>query len=189
MNNDNSHRLVAKVNQVTKLFDTFGLEVPKETYERYAKLLDGINTQRENYDEIIQGIFPERSLGIVVEKDIPIFSYCEHHILPWFGQVHIGYVTQGRVLGISKFTRVVNFYSSGLTIQERVTNDIAEFFLKNRWSSVMVMVEAIHTCKVARGVQNPFSRSITIEARGVFKTDTGPRLEFFDSINTAKRST
>ena len=119
---------------------------------------------------------------MIIEKDIPIFSYCEHHILPWFGQVHIGYIAHKLVLGISKFTRIVNYYSSGITIQEDVTQSITDFFITNVGPDVIVIIEAIHTCKVARGVENPFSRSLTVDARGLFRKDYGPRLEFFQSI-------
>ena len=77
---------------------------------------------------------------------------------------------------------MVNYYSSGITIQEDVTKYIADYFVANVSEDVIVIVEAIHTCKVARGVENPFSRSLTIDARGLFRTQEGPRLEFFQSI-------
>lgn len=186
---DTDHRMVGKIDRVDKLLKSFGLEVPDKTAERYTKLLMGITQERESVAEIKGGIFEEKGINeLVVEKDIPIFSYCEHHILPWFGQVNIGYIAKDKVLGISKFTRIVNLYSAGVTIQERVTNDIAQFFVNNVSADVMVMVEAIHTCKVARGVQNPFSRSITIVNEGVFRDGVGPRMEFFESILSSRRS-
>ena len=158
------------------------LEIPAETAERYTKLLLGIPLDKENWDDISRGIFKSNYDGMIIEKDIPIFSYCEHHILPWFGQVHIGYIARKAVLGISKFTRIVSYYSSGLTIQEEVTKSIVDFFVTNISPNTIVIIEAIHTCKVARGVENPFSRSLTIDARGLFRDQEGPRLEFFQSI-------
>lgn len=182
-------RMVGKISKVKKLFKSFNLDLSPETAERYTKVLIGLTQEKENLEDITRGIFIEEYEGMVVEKDIPIFSYCEHHVLPWLGQVHIGYISHDRVLGISKFTRIVNLYSAGCTLQERVTAEIATFFVRNVSKDVIIMIEAIHTCKVARGVQNPFSRSITIDARGLFVEATGPRLEFFDSINSTKRST
>ena len=185
---DFDHKLIGKINKVSSLFRSFGLEIPPETAERYVRVLISITQERENVEDIKRGIFTEAYEGMIVEKDIPMFSYCEHHVLPWFGQAHIGYIAHNRVLGISKFTRIVNLYSSGCTLQERVTHDIAGFFEASVSRDVIILIEAIHTCKVARGVQNPFSRSITIDARGLFRTDTGPRMEFFDSISSTKRN-
>lgn len=167
---------------VERLLDMIGLEVPPETIERYSKVLLGIVEPKENFNKIIKGIFPEDFDGMIVEKDIPIFSYCEHHILPWFGVCHIGYISEGKVLGLSKFTRIVNYFSSGLTLQERVTNEIANFFEDFVSEDVIVKIEALHTCKVARGIMNPFSKSVTIEARNKFRTNEGTRMEFFNSI-------
>ena len=177
-----NHRLLTRISKTKKFLKEMNLEIPKETAERYTKLLLGIPLDKESWDDISRGIFKSDYDGMIIEKDIPVFSYCEHHILPWFGQVHIGYIAHKKVLGISKFTRIVNYYSSGLTIQEDVTKFVADFFVTNISPNTIVIIEAIHTCKVARGVENPFSRSLTIDARGLFREKEGPRLEFFQSI-------
>ncbi len=182
-------RMVGKISKVKKLFKSFNLDLSPETAERYTKVLIGLTQEKENLEDITRGIFEEEYEGMVVEKDIPVYSYCEYHVLPWLGQVHIGYIAHNQVLGLSKFTRIVNLYSAGCTLQEQVTSEIATFFTRYISKDVIIMIEALHTCKVARGVQNPFARSITIDARGLFMEATGPRLEFFNSINSTKRST
>lgn len=169
--------------RVSDLFNSLDIEIPPETITRYVSVLELIaEGSRENIDDITKGIFPEDYKGVIIEKQIPIFSYCEHHVLPWFGVAHIGYLSEDRVLGLSKFTRIVNHFSAGLTLQERVTSSIANFVEEHVSLNVIVSIEALHTCKVARGVQNPFSRSITIDARGVFIDNQGPRSEFLESI-------
>ena len=180
---EDTHKILTKISKTKKFLKEMNLEVPPKTADRYTRLLLSIPLDKENWDDIAKGIFKSDYNGMVIEKDIPIFSYCEHHILPWFGQVHIGYIAHKSVLGISKFTRVVNYYSSGLTIQEDVTKFIADFFVANISPDAIVIIEAIHTCKVARGVENPFSRSLTIDARGLFREQEGPRLEFFQSMS------
>lgn len=171
--------------RVEELFRYFDLDPPEDTVRRYAEVLNSINAQHENLDDIRNGIFNEPEVtGLQLEKSIPIFSYCEHHILPWFGIVHAAYIGEGKVLGLSKFTRVCRYYSVGLTLQERVAHDIARFFLDSVSTSVIIMIEALHTCKVSRGVQNPFSRSVTIEAHGIFRDNTGAKMEFFEAIKT-----
>lgn len=182
MEDRDSHKFLSQIVKTKVFLRKMGLEVSPETAKRYTLLLLSIPLDKENWEDISRGIFSSDYNGQIIEKDIPIFSYCEHHILPWFGQVHIGYIAHGLVLGISKFTRIVNYYSAGLTIQEDVTKSIADFFTTNISPDVIVIIEAIHTCKVARGVENPFSRSLTIDARGLFRESLGPRLEFFQSI-------
>ena len=179
---EENHRLLTKISKTSKFLKEMGLEVPSETAGRYTKLLLGIPFDKEAWDDISRGIFKSDYGGMIIEKDIPVFSYCAHHILPWFGQVHIGYIAHKKVLGISKFTRVVTYYSAGLTIQEDVTKVIADYFTTNISKDAIVIIEAIHTCKVARGVENPFSRSLTIDARGLYRSQDGPRLEFFHSV-------
>ena len=186
MQEENTHKFLAQVEKTKKFLKGMGLDLPPNTAERYTKLLMGISKENEVVENINRGVFKSDFGGMVIEKDIPIFSYCSHHILPWFGQVHIGYIAHEKVLGISKFTRIVNYYSAGLTIQEDITHDIANFFVQHLSEGVVVVVEAIHTCKVARGVMNPFSRSVTIDARGAFMDKDGPRIEFFSILGTTR---
>jgi len=176
----------SKIRQLERTLRHFNLDITPETYRRVAEFLDSMSIQKENLDSIISAIFVEEGYeGMVIEKDIPLCSFCEHHILPWFGLSHIAYIAHGKVLGLSKFTRIVNYFSTGLTLQERVTKQIADFFENYLSKDTMVMVEAIHSCMIARGVRNPFTTSISIEARGLFREMTGPRLEFFSALNSS----
>ena len=174
---------ISRTEQIGKMFRGFGIKVPEKTAERYTRVLLSIGSEKESMDNILGGVFPTNYDGMVVEKFIPIYSYCEHHVLPWLGQVHIGYIADKNLLGISKFTRIVNYFSSGVTLQEDVTKDIADFFCKYISVDVAVMVQAIHTCKVARGVENPFSKSQTMDMRGKFREFEGPRREFLALIS------
>ena len=179
---DLDHTFIGRVEQIGKLLKSLNIIVPSKTAERYTRVLLSIGSEKEDMENIIGGIFKSDYDGMIIEKNIPIYSYCEHHVLPWFGQVHIGYLAVKRVVGISKFTRIVNYYSSGVTIQEDVTKEITDFFCEKISPDVAVMVEAIHTCKVARGVENPFSKSVTIDMRGKFREFEGPRSEFLHML-------
>ena len=166
-------------NSINNLFSNVGIILPPNTANRYLKVLEDISHQTESLDDILNGVFQDSYNGLVVEKEIPISSYCSHHVLPWFGQVYIGIIANGQILGLSKYTRIVKYFSVGLTIQEEVTKKIADFFVDKISQDVIVMIEAIHTCKVVRGITSPFSKSCTVEARGLFRDAVGPRMEFF----------
>lgn len=106
---------------------------------------------------------------IVVEKDICFYSTCEHHLLPFYGKVHIGYIPDGKVLGLSKLARTVEVYARRLQIQERMTAQIADAFMKGlKPKGVIVMVEAEHMCMTMRGVKKPGSKTVTLIKRGMF---------------------
>lgn len=176
---------------VRDLFRLAGLrEVQSDTIRRYSEVLTGIASMRQGYDEIKdtpesikKGLFEKKAVsGLIIQKDIPLYSFCEHHILPWFGQVHIAYIARGKVLGLSKFTRVVNYFSQGITIQEDVAQSIMDFFVSNVSTDVMVQISAIHTCMVSRGVENPYATTTVNVAHGEFKAGVGPRLEFLEAL-------
>ena len=112
---------------------------------------------------------------IVLVKDIPFYSLCEHHLLPFFGVAHVAYIpgADGRVCGISKLARVVDLYARRLQLQERLTAQVADAVVANlRPQGVMVVVEAEHLCMTMRGVKKPGSRTTTSAVRGVFKDAT-----------------
>jgi len=166
--------------EMLRLLSHLGLDVPPETVSRYIEVLQDISKSSEaDLENITKGIFDEDFSGMMVERGIPVYSYCEHHILPWFGSADIAYISHGPILGLSKFTRLLTYYCKGLTIQERVTKSVADFLVTYISPDVIVVISAIHTCKVARGVKNPFATSTTIDARGLFRKGSGPRLEFF----------
>jgi GTP cyclohydrolase I len=131
--------------------------------------------------------FPTEEDGMVVKKDIPFHSLCEHHILPFSGTVHIGYVPDGEIIGLSKLIRYTRWKSRKLSTQERLTQEIAEGLSEEiDPEGVMVAVEAEHMCEVMRGVETPDTTTVTTVAKGVFEESSqgqNPRREFLDQIN------
>jgi GTP cyclohydrolase I len=121
---------------------------------------------------------------MVVVKDIAFFSLCEHHLLPFFGRVHIGYVPEGRVVGLSKLPRLVDAYSHRLQLQERMTREIAEAInTVVRPRGVGVVVEGRHLCVEMRGVEKENSQTVTSCMLGVFRSDQRTRTEFLSHIH------
>ena len=144
----------------------------------------------EMYEEIFSGIkqYPEKELKIVLEqrhdeiillKDIPLYSICEHHLLPFVGRVHIAYIPKnGRVTGLSKLARVVDILAKRLQVQERLVTQIAEIIMKQlKPRGVMVIIEAEHLCISMRGVKKPGALTVTSVVRGTFKENEKTRAE------------
>lgn len=116
----------------------------------------------------------------IIVKDIPFFGMCEHHMIPYFGKAHIGYIPKASIVGISKLVRLVQAASRGFTIQERVTERIADALeLKLQPIGVVVVIEAVHTCMVVRGVKAIGSSTTTSALRGIYRDSEGARAEFF----------
>ena len=157
-------------------------ETPTRVAEMYAELFRGLNIDPR--DELKVGY----ELGhreMVIVRDIPFYSMCEHHLLPFYGVVHIGYIpdTDGRVVGISKLARVVEIIARRPQIQERMTTQIADAIMDGlKPSGVVAVVKAEHLCMVMRGVKKPGSNIITSALRGSFHTRPESRTEFFSLI-------
>jgi GTP cyclohydrolase IA len=137
-------------------------------------------------DVIAEAIFDQDYDEMVLVKDIPFYSLCEHHLLPFFGQVHVGYLPKGRVIGLSKIPRLVEVFSHRLQIQEQLTNQVAEALnaaLAPR--GVGVVVQARHLCMEMRGVETPGGRMITSCMLGTFRRDPRTRSEFLDLVRQA----
>ncbi len=129
-------------------------------------------------------VFEEPYDDMVIIRDIEFFSLCEHHILPFFGKVHIGYLPAGRIVGISKLARVVDVFARRLQVQERMTVQIGSAILEAlRPKGVGVVIEARHLCMMARGVQKQSSKVTTSEMLGSFREDRSTREEFLNLLH------
>jgi len=154
---------------------------PERIAEMYSDILSGTVNQAA---QVIRETHEIDHDGMVLLKDIPFYSICEHHLLPFFGVCHIAYIPDGnRVVGISKLARVVDILSKGLQVQERLTTQIVDTIMKNlKPKGVGVVIEARHLCMEMRGVQKQNSSTITSDVRGLFRSDLRTREEFLKLI-------
>ncbi len=158
------------------------LETPRRVAEMYAELFGGLG--EDPRQELTAGY----ELGhreMVIVRDIPFYSMCEHHLLPFYGMVHIGYIPDptGRVVGISKLARVVDIISRRPQIQERMTTEIVEAIMDGlKPSGAVAVVQAEHLCMIMRGVKKPGSNILTSAIRGMFRSSPASRAEFFSLL-------
>jgi len=153
----------------------------QRTPERVARSLAALTSgyATDVRDVVGQGVFEERSDQMVMVRDIEMYSLCEHHLLPFFGKVHVAYVPDGKIIGLSKLPRIVEVFARRLQVQERLTQQIADAVcevLQPR--GVGVVIEAAHLCMMMRGVEKQNSSTITSALRGVFRDDARTREEF-----------
>ena len=136
-----------------------------------------------NITEHLSRTFAADNNELVIEKDIQFYSLCEHHLLPFYGKVHIGYVPDGKVVGISKLARTVEVYARRAQIQEQLTaqiaDDIMEYLVPK---GVVVMIEAEHMCMTMRGIKKPGTKTVTIVNRGCFEDDDSLRKTFLELV-------
>jgi GTP cyclohydrolase I len=157
------------------------LETPQRVARMYGEFFSGLH---EDPSAHLQKFFKENYNEIVLVRDISFNSICEHHLMPFMGNVHIGYIPDGRVIGLSKLARVVEVISHRPQVQERMTEDIAELLYRQlKAKAVAVVVEAEHTCMTVRGVKKPGSTCITSALRGRFLKDSSSRAEILSLIN------
>ena len=149
------------------------LETPDRIARMYGEIFSGMDA--DGSAELSKTFHVENS-GIVLEKDITFYSMCEHHMLPFFGKVHIAYLPEGKVAGLSKLARTVEIYAGRLQLQERMTAQIADAVMQFLApAGVMVLAEAEHLCMTMRGVKKPGSKTVTSAERGVFARDAALR--------------
>ncbi len=131
------------------------------------------------HDAIGDAVFDEDHHNMVLVKDIEMYSMCEHHLLPFFGKVHVAYIPNGRIVGLSKLPRVVEIFARRLQVQERLTEQVAQALMEVlEPQGVGVVIEAAHLCMMMRGVEKQNSSTITSALRGVFRDDARTREEF-----------
>jgi len=158
------------------------VDTPRRIAEMYAEIFMGLD--RDPKQELAVG-FEVGHREMVIVKDIPFYSMCEHHLLPFYGVAHIGYLpnVDGRVVGLSKLARVVEIVASRPQLQERMTTEIADAIVEGlKPSGVAVIVQAEHLCMIMRGVKKPGSNIITSAIRGAFRKKAETRAEFFSLI-------
>ena len=157
------------------------LETPDRVAASLRHLTEGYGMDAA--DAIGDALFDQDYDEMVLVKDIPFYSLCEHHLLPFFGTCHVAYMPRGRVVGLSKIPRVVDVYAHRLQLQERLTREIAEGFEEVlQPDGVAVVVEARHLCMEMRGVEKPGSQTLTSCMLGVFRDDPRTRSEFLELI-------
>jgi GTP cyclohydrolase IA len=154
---------------------------PERVAESLMYLTRGYHmTEQEVFGD---ALFSEAYRDMVLVKDIEMYSLCEHHLLPFFGRVHVGYIPNGQIVGLSKVPRLVEMYSRRLQVQERLTRQIAECLQRHLEPvGVAVVVEASHLCMMMRGVEKQNSRAITSCMLGSFQTDSKTRSEFMQLV-------
>lgn len=151
-------------------------ETPRRIAEMYAEIFAGMHADPA---ELLQVQFEERYDEMVILRDIPFYSICEHHFMPFHGVAHVGYIPNGRVVGISKIARVVDLFAKRPQLQERLTSQVADCIYEVlEPDGVAVVVEAEHLCMTMRGIKKPGSRMVTSAMRGNFKSRSVTRSEF-----------
>ncbi|MBE3562772.1 MAG: GTP cyclohydrolase I FolE [Hydrogenibacillus schlegelii] len=151
-------------------------ETPARVARMYEEIFSGLH---EDPGKHFSAIFSESHEEIVIVKDIPFYSMCEHHLVPFFGKAHVGYIPrEGRVVGLSKLARAVETVARRPQLQERMTAEIADAIMTHLEAhGAIVVIEAEHLCMVMRGVKKPGSKTVTSAVRGVFAHDAKARAE------------
>jgi len=165
--------------------DREGLQkTPERVARMYAELLGGTF---EDPHVHLQSVFTEKYDEIVLLRNIPFFSVCEHHLLPFIGKAHVAYLPTGQVLGVSKIARIVDNFAHRLQAQERLTGQIADFLMQNlKPLGVAVVLQASHSCMTIRGIRKPGSEMVTSALRGTFKKDARSRAEVLHLMHNGK---
>lgn len=163
------------------------LDTPKRVSRAYQELLSGYRTDPKKL--INNALFDVKYDEMVIVRDIEFYSLCEHHMLPFLGRVHVAYIPTKKVIGLSKIPRVVDMFSRRLQVQERMTQQIAEFIdAVLEPAGVGVVVEAMHMCSMIRGVKKQDSRMTTSAMLGVFRKEISTRMEFLNHISRGSQS-
>jgi GTP cyclohydrolase I len=157
------------------------LETPERVAAAYTQLFSGLAKDPSRH---LEGGFTEEARDLILIRDLPVASLCEHHLLPFAGKAHVGYVPNGRVAGFSELARVVEDYAKRPQLQERLTAQVADAVYGTLGASgALVVIEAEHTCMSMRGAEVPGAVAVTAAARGVFEEDVARRAEVLALIS------
>lgn len=156
-------------------------DTPERAGQAWMHWTQGYGQDAKDVIKLFDG--PEFYDEMILVKGIPFYSHCEHHLAPFFGTVDIGYIPEAKILGLSKFSRIVDIYAYRLQVQERLTANIADAFVEHLEPiGVGVHIRARHLCMESRGIQKQGTETVTTELQGVFKDKPEVRAEFFASI-------
>ena len=175
-------RIVAAVREILEAIgedpDRDGLRrTPERVADMYAEIFAGIGVDAS---EVMDVVFDEQHDEMILVRDIPLYSQCEHHLLPWIGQAHVAYIPnkEGHITGLSKIARVVDTLSKRPQVQERLTTEIADAIGKAlEPRGVLVVIEAEHLCMTMRGIKKPCAQTVTSAIRGIFRDNDATRAE------------
>ncbi|MBC8469629.1 MAG: GTP cyclohydrolase I FolE [Planctomycetes bacterium] len=160
-------------------------KTPERVARMYTELLGGMH---EDIKKHLKSTFTENYDEIVLLRDIPFYSICEHHLMPFIGSAHVAYLPTGTVLGVSKLARIVDCFARRLQTQERLTFQIADFLMESLKSQgVAVILEASHSCMTIRGIKKPGSVMVTSALRGIFRRDPKSRNEVLSLMHSSNK--
>lgn len=156
-------------------------DTPKRIAELYEEIFSGLDTPTE---EILKPIEGESHDEMVLLKDIPFYSVCEHHLLPFIGKAHVAYIpSKGKIVGLSKLARAVEIFAKRPQVQERLTAQLADLIMtKLKPKGAMVIIDAEHMCMSMRGVKKPNTKTVTSAVRGIFRSKESTRIELLELI-------
>lgn len=188
-NNETVEKIAAHFEEIIKLLgeDIYREGLLKTPIRAAKALYHSTKGYRANAIEIAQqAIFEHSGSNMIIVKDIEFYSFCEHHILPFFGRVSIGYIPNGKMIGLSKLARIVNVYAQRLQVQERLTAEVCQAVEKSlNAKGVIVTCNAQHLCMKMRGVEKQDCSTTTIDYTGAFKNSIELRNEFFESLKVS----
>ena len=160
-------------------------DTPARVARMYGELLAGMHDDPNTH---ISRVFNENYNEIVLLRDIPFYSICEHHLMPFIGSAHVAYLPAGKILGVSKLARIVDCFARRLQTQERLTYQIADCLMSNlKPLGVAVVLEAAHSCMTIRGIKKPGSVMVTSAVRGLFRKDPRSRNEIMSLIHSQSK--
>ena len=160
-------------------------KTPERVARMYAELLGGMHEDPKKH---LRSVFTENYDEIVLLRNIPFYSICEHHLMPFIGSAHVAYLPLGTVLGVSKLARIVDCFARRLQTQERLTYQIADFIMSSlKPKGVAVVLEASHSCMTIRGIKKPGSVMVTSALRGIFRRDLKSRSEVLSLMHNGNK--